>query len=81
MLQQMATGWVEDFAAVPGTTSPNASFGIVTLADGGWEGNPADAGAIAFDINLTSLAAANTVAAVPYCVVYITLRNTVGTSC
>jgi hypothetical protein len=35
---------VSAFSLEHGTTSPDAPFGIVTLADGGWEGNPANAG-------------------------------------
>lgn len=44
MLKTLTSTWVQDFSAVPGTTSPAAPFGVVTLADGGWEGNPANAG-------------------------------------
>ena len=35
---------VSAFSLEQGTTSSKAPFGVVTLADGGWEGNPANAG-------------------------------------
>ena len=44
MLLTMAKGWVSAFSAQAGTTDSKAPFGVVTLADGGWEGNPANAG-------------------------------------
>lgn len=47
MLSQMANGWVDLFSSsTRGGTSSTAPFGVVTLADGGWEGNPANAGKI-----------------------------------
>ena len=44
MLQTMVQSWRAVFSATAGTTPPSAPFGIVTLADGTWEGNPANAG-------------------------------------
>ena len=46
MLAEMGRGWIQAFSLEPNTTSPDAPFGVVTLADGGWEGNPANAGPI-----------------------------------
>ena len=35
MLQTMASGWLADFSAQPGTTPTDAAFGVVTLAGKG----------------------------------------------
>jgi hypothetical protein len=49
MLGQMGRGWIKAFSDASGAgtgTAADAPFGVVTLADGGWEGNPANAGPI-----------------------------------
>jgi hypothetical protein len=44
MLRQMARSWQQAFSATPGTTLPDAPFGVVTLHWGSWEGSPANGG-------------------------------------
>ena len=39
-MRQLINGWRQAWSVVPGTTSPNAPFGVVTLASSGSEGGP-----------------------------------------
>ena len=43
--EQLISGWRNIWSQTPGTTDPNAPFGIVTLASSGSEGGP-DMGAM-----------------------------------